>query len=566
MENAAREISGDDGNDDRPLSFPRTRAMIRSTLRPRLVASVATVLLALSSAQAQEIPTLGAPTPDPVVKRIYEEGMQRSQAARLAQVLMDSIGPRLTGSPQNRAANEWLVRTYTAWGIPARNEKYGTWRDWSRGQSRLELTAPRVRTLEATQLAWSPATPSAGVTGDVVILPVYGEPMDSAAFSRWLGTVKGKFVLMSAPQPTCRPDTSWGAWAQPASFAAMRAARDSGFQQWRQRLTAMGVAGRTLPARLDDAGVAGVLTNTWSSGWGVDKIFGARTSRAPSFDVSCEDYGLLARLAANGQHPRVHAVAESRTGAAEAPVYNTVAEVRGSEKPAEYVMLSAHLDSWDGGSGATDNGTGTIIMLEAMRILRAAYPHPKRTILAGHWSGEEEGDIGSAAFAADHPDVLEGLQTLLNQDNGTGNIDKVITVGFLDAPEHFAKWMSRMPEDVTRGVALEFPGYAHNESTDSDAFACRNAPGFFLNSADWEYNDYTWHTNRDTYDKIAFDEVKKNATLVAMLAYEASEDPVKLGRDRRVPALDARTGVEIRTPRCGTPPRSYLESQTRTAR
>jgi hypothetical protein len=352
-------------------------------------------------------------------------------------------------------------------------------------------------------------------------------------------------VLINMPQPTCRPDTNWQAWAQSVSFDAMRAARDTAQRQWNQRLAALGVNGRTIAGRLDEAGVAGVLTNVWSRGWGVDKIFAARTTHVPTFDVSCEDYGLLARLAQNGQRPVVHAVAGSKLA------------------PAEYVMLSSHLDSWDGGSGATDNGTGTIIMLEAMRILRAAYPHPRRTILAGHWSGEEQGDIGSAAFAADHPAILEGLQALFNQDNGTGNIDKVITAGFLDAPPHFARWMSAMPEDVTRGVALEFPGYAHNESTDSDAFACRDAPGFFLNSSDWDYNDYTWHTNRDTFDKIAFDEVRKNATLIAMLAYEASEDPVKLGRARRIPALDASTGTVITPPRCGTPPRSYGETQTR---
>jgi hypothetical protein len=202
-------------------------------------------------------------------------------------------------------------------------------------------------------------------------------------------------------------------------------------------------------------------------------------------------------------------------------------------------------------------------MLEAMRILRAAYPQPRRTILAGHWSGEEEGDIGSAAYAADHPEILKGLQVLLNQDNGTGNIDRIVTVGFLDAPEHFARWMSKMPEDVWRGVTLEFPGYAHDESTDSDAFACRDAPGFFLNSADWDYTDYTWHTNRDTFDKIAFDVIRRNATLIAMLAYEASEDPSTLGRERRVPAIAEETGKEIPAPRCGTPPRSYRESQTR---
>src|SRR5690348_17718677 len=117
-------------------------------------------LLSIAAALAVLAPQRAAiaqdnPTGDPVVQRIYDEGMQNSQASRLAQVLMDSIGPRLTGSPANRAANDWLVKTYGSWGITARNEKYGTWRDWTRGQSRVELTQPRARTLEATQLAWS---------------------------------------------------------------------------------------------------------------------------------------------------------------------------------------------------------------------------------------------------------------------------------------------------------------------------------------------------------------------------------------------------------------------------
>ena len=528
-------------------------------------ARIAAVLLAtmLGTARGQEVPTVGSPTSDSVIARIYQEGMKGSNAYRLAQTLMDSIGPRLTGSPQNRAANDWLVKTYTQWGIPARNEKYGTWLDWARGQSRVELVSPRARTLEATQLAWSPATAAGGVTAEAVSIPGAREAPDEAAFSRWLKTVRGKFVLISPPQPTCRPDTNWNAWAPPATYAAMRAARDTALMQWRQHFTQMGVNARSLAALLDDAGAAGVLSASWSGGWGVDKIFAARTRVVPSFDVSCEDYGLLARLAQNNQHPVVHAVAESKLATGESPVFNTLAEVKGGEKPNEYVMLSAHLDSWDGGSGATDNGTGTIIMLEAMRILHAAYPHPRRTILAGHWSGEEQGDIGSSAFAADHAPVIDGLHDLFNQDNGTGNIDKVVTAGFLDAPSHFARWMSQMPEDVWRGTALEFPGYAHDESTDSDAFACRNAPGFFLNSADWDYNDYTWHTNRDTFDKISFDEIRKNATFVAMLVYEASEDPVKMGRERRIPALEAATGKVIDVPTCAAPPRSYKESLTK---
>jgi Zn-dependent M28 family amino/carboxypeptidase len=224
-------------------------------------------------------------------------------------------------------------------------------------------------------------------------------------------------------------------------------------------------------------------------------------------------------------------------------------------------MLSAHLDSWDSGSGATDNGTGTITMLEAMRILKAAYPRPRRTILVGHWSGEEEGEIGSSAFAVDHPEILRGLQALFNQDNGTGEIDSVQTNGFVDAAAPLARWMSRMPADLTKNITLMLPGVAHNESTDSDPFDCRGTPAFFLTSSDWSYTDYTWHTNRDTYDKINFDNVKRNATLVAMFAYEASEDPTFVSRTRRVPPTDPRTGQPRRVPSCGTPPRSFGAAQ-----
>src|SRR5437763_852907 len=144
------------------------------------------------------------PTGDAVVQRIYDEGMRRSQAPRLAQVLMDSIGPRLTGSAANRAANDWLVRTYKSWGVDVRNEQYGTWRDWTRGPSSIELVAPRERVLEATMLAWSAPTPPGGVTADVAIIPPASVSVDSAGFARWLASARGKVVLASMPQPSCR--------------------------------------------------------------------------------------------------------------------------------------------------------------------------------------------------------------------------------------------------------------------------------------------------------------------------------------------------------------------------
>jgi hypothetical protein len=496
------------------------------------------------------------PTGDPVVQRIYDEGMRHSQASRVAQVLMDSIGPRLTGSPANRAANDWLLRTYKSWGIDAKNEQYGTWRDWTRGVSGLTLVAPRTRVLEATMHAWSATTPPAGITADVVMPPRASETRDSG-FTRWLASIKGKLVLATMPQLSCRPDSDLRFWADTSIVRRATTMRDSAAAEWAARFSSAQVNARELPALLERAGAAGMLSNSWSRGWGVDKIQSARARTVPSFDVSCEDYSLLARLVENGQHPRVHAVATATLAPSESPVFNTVARIDGAEKPNEYVMLSAHLDSWDAGSGATDNGTGTVTMLEAMRILKMAYPRPKRTILVGHWSGEEEGDIGSSAFAADHPEILKGLQALFNQDNGTGEVDTVQTNGFVDATPALARWLSRMPADITHNITLMFPGIAHDESTDSDAFDCRDAPAFFLSSADWSYTDYTWHTQRDTYDKVNFDAVKRNATLIALFAYEAAEDPTFVSRTRRVPPVNPANGQPVRVPTCDQAPRSW---------
>ena len=134
-----------------------------------------------------------------------------------------------------------------------------------------------------------------------------------------------------------------------------------------------------------------------------------------------------------------------------------IAELPGKALPTEYVVLSAHFDSWDIASGATDNGSGTVVMMEAMRILKAAYPNPKRTILATHWSGEEQGLNGSRAFAEDHPEVVNGLQVLFNQDSGTGRIVKISMEGFVGAGAFFRRWLARMPAEITRQISLTKP-------------------------------------------------------------------------------------------------------------
>ena len=471
-----------------------------------------------------------------MLRRIWAIENDSSDLQHLAQVLFDSLGPRLTASLGMTAAQNWLVATYTAWGIPVRKEQYGTWRSWRRGKTHLDLVAPRMRTLEATMLAWSPPTPRGRpVRAPVVILP---DVADSSAFVAWLPQAKGKLVLISFPQPTCRPDDSWEKWATQTTADSLKARRTVAQQTWQQRVQRTGYSGTgvngaaALSRRLEAAGAAGIIGSFWSQGWGVQKIFAAQTDRAPVIDVACEDYGLLFRLADNKQAPVIELTAESQA-LGEVSVFNVVAEMKGAELPNEYVMLSAHFDSWDGGSGATDNGTGTITMLEAMRILKQLYPKPRRTILVGHWSGEEQGLNGSRGFVQDHPDIVAGLQALFNQDNGTGRIENMSASGFPDAAANLARYLTRVPADITRNIKFGFPGAPSGGGTDHSSFVSCGAPGFNLGSGDWDYGRYTWHTNRDTYDKISFDDVKNNATLAAMLVYLASEDTTHVSRAKR---------------------------------
>jgi hypothetical protein len=492
---------------------------------------------------------------DPVLERIWRLGMDSSHLARTAQVLLDSIGPRLTGSPGQKSAHDWLVQAYAGYGIGARNEPYGTWRGWRRGITHLDLVQPRVRSLEAMLLAWSPGT-KGRVEGKVVILP---EAADADAFRAWLPQAKGAFVLTSFPQPSCRPDSSVKQSATKESFERYLKERKDAQDAWTKRVRAAGVPTDSLHALVAAAGARGIVTSLWSGGWGVDRIFGTRVATVPVVDVSCEDYGLLFRLAERGQGPVVRLEAESQA-LGDQPTYNTIAEIRGAGKPDEYVVLSAHFDSWDGASGATDNGSGTIIMLEAMRILRQAYPAPKRTIVSGHWGGEEQGLNGSRAWAADHPEVVKGMQALFNQDNGTGRIQSIGLQGLVGAAPQVAAWMARIPQELGGEIKLQLPGTPGRGGTDNASFICHGAPAFGLNALPWEYFTYTWHTNRDTYDKLWFDDLRANATLVAMLAYLAAEDPQFVPRDRRVLPIDVNTNRPQAWPECQKPARSSAES------
>jgi Zn-dependent M28 family amino/carboxypeptidase len=200
-------------------------------------------------------------------------------------------------------------------------------------------------------------------------------------------------------------------------------------------------------------------------------------------------------------------------------------------------------------------------MLEAMRILKQAYPNPKRTIVVGHWTAEEKGLVGSRAFTEDHPEMLPGIQVVFNQDNGTGRIVRIGGGGMVSSLRHVPTWLSKMPLEFQQQLQFSGPGSPSVGGSDDASFACHGVPAFGLGAHNWNYGQYTWHTNRDTYDKVVFDELKGNATITAMLAYLASEEPSQIARDRVDLTARARAGGQqgppgaMTWPSCQSAPR-----------
>ena len=519
-------------------------------MKQKLNTALLAILFITFSINAQDTET--------VVDNIVKEATQNSQLERLAHELLDVIGPRLTGTPQLKQANDWAVAQYTKWGIPAQNEKWGEWKAWERGITHIDMISPRVQTLDGMQLAWSPGTGSKGVTAEVVTIPMFKDKDD---FTDWLKTIKGKFVLVSQNQITGRTDDNWKEFATDESFEAMKKERDTMSKSFRENLKKTGYSnwrGTGLNEEgiklLESSGAAGIIASYWSREIGSNKIFGASTEKIPSVDIELEDYTMLYRMAEYGDKPIVKIVAESKD-LGTAPVFNTIAQIKGTEKPEEYVILSAHFDSWDGATGATDNGTGTLVMLEAMRILKKVYPNPKRTILVGHWGSEEQGLNGSRAFVEDHPEIVANIQAVFNQDNGTGRVVDLSGAGFLHSYEYLTRWLQAVPDSITKHIKTEFPGSPSGGGSDNASFVAAGAPAFNLSSLDWGYFTYTWHTNRDTYDKIVFDDVRSNAILTAIMAYMASEDDTKTSNEKIVLPNSKRTGKQQEWPAQKSPTR-----------
>lgn len=507
--------------------------------------SAISLLVFAPALSAQEFPVQ-----DPVLEAIWVEGMENSQIYELAQTLTDSIGPRLPGSPAFDAAADWIIETFDSWGITGRTEQYGTWKSWERGLTHADLLEPRVRSLDGMMQAWSPGT-EGPVTAPVVAFPDISSQGELATF---LETVDGKFVLLPPAEPSCRPMENWEEWATPESLEKMQELRESMRNRVREQLQALDLSTSELVQRLEAAGALGIFSSNWTGNWGASRLMASRNEEIPDIAFGCEDYGLMYRLATQDQGPVVRLNAQV-TDHGTAPTYNVIGEIRGTEKPDEYIVLSAHLDSWDGGSAATDNTTGSVTMMEALRILKKVYPNPKRTILVALWNGEEQGLNGSRAFVADHPEIVENIQAVFNQDNGTGRVVNISMQGFTGVASYFGEWMTAVPTDIAQHIDLQFPGNPGSGGSDYASFVCAGVPAFSLSSLSWSYRQ-TYHNPTDTFDKIVIDDVVNNAVLTAMLTYMASEEEDMLPRDRRaMTGTNPWSGEPMTWPACREPAR-----------
>ncbi|MDY3318578.1 M20/M25/M40 family metallo-hydrolase [Riemerella anatipestifer] len=487
----------------------------------------------------------------PIVEKMVDETYQNSQLEKLGYELIDKIGPRLVGSPKMQQAHDWAVNQFKSWGISAKNEPWGEWRSWERGTSQITLTQPYIKSLEGRQLAFSPATTKNGVEAELITMPVF---KTKAEFDAFLKGVKGKIVMISPYEPSGRPDYNWKEYATEESYKKYKEESEKRNKEWAASMKTINYTTRTIQKPIEEAGAVGIVMSTWSGGFGVSRIFNATTSKIPVVDIALEDYGQLYRMVQYGDRPKINLNVQSKNHGT-AKTFNTIAELPGTTHKDEYVILSAHIDSWDGASGAVDNGTGVITMMEVARILKKYYPNPKRTIIVGLWGSEEQGLNGSRAFVADNKDKLPKIQAVFNQDNGTGRIQYINGSGFVHAYNYLQKWIAPAPEYIKKELKYTFPGSASGGSSDHVSFVAAGVPAFMLGSLTWAYGTYTWHTNRDTYDKIVFDDLKHNVALIATMTYMASEDPEQSNREKMILPINPTTGKQYEWPEIKEPTR-----------
>lgn len=476
--------------------------------------------------------------------KIRQEAMEKSQVMRHVSVLADKYGPRLTGSPNYEAAARWAAAQLTSWGL--KNAALEPWDfghpGWVNERAAGHLTSPVRDSLVFEVLGWTPSTKGKAKGAVVQIEPP--SPATKEELTKFLDAnaakVKGRIVMVGKAAavpvsfaPVSKRQTDEAAKARysgqgpqrpfperpkpdpnkltPAQAAAM-------IDEWLVKSKAL--------IRVNDAGMA----------HGMVRAFQNRTydvkKAVPTVILRNEDYGRAARLLAMGERVEMEFEIVNKVFPAGKTTFNVVAEIPGSDKAGEVVMLGGHLDSWHAATGATDNGTGVAMMMEAVRILQACGLRPRRTIRIGLWSAEEQGLLGSKAYVKQHFGTYESkkpefdsLVAYFNIDSGTGRVRGASVFGPQEAGTvmreilaPFADW----------GVVGAMANNSRREGgTDSTSFSAAGLTAVGLGQDPIEYFTHTWHTNLDTYERVVPDDVMKaSAVIASAVLHVANRDEV----------------------------------------
>lgn len=540
-------------------------------------------------------------TNDPI-DRIRDEGLNRSQVMTTLSYLTDVIGPRLTGSPELRRANEWTRDRFTAWGLTnAQAETWGTFgRGWSLRRFSAQVVAPQAIPLIAYPKAWSPGIGTQPLMADVVHVDIK-KPED---FAQFRGKLRGKVVLDGPLQEvrmrfeplayrknetnllalanategvsvSFRPSTT-NQLSTPEQRAAV-ALTPRRYQFYAEE----GVAVLLQPSRAGEAGTlftqgatvyeprqtsppvtAGskAPTNTTSSA----RSFSPWTTNCPPITpqvtVIVEHFNRLVRMVQQGEKLRVAVELQADYHTKDLTAANTIAEIPGTDLADELVMLGAHLDSWQSGTGTTDNATGCAVVMEAVRILQALGLKPRRTIRVALWTGEEQGLLGSKAYVTKHFGSLvttnapptesksgtkgnstgrsittlakqpayDRLSAYFNLDNGTGKIRGIYLQNNEAARTLFRSWLLPF-----RDLGAETVTYMNTGATDHVPFDAIGLPGFQFIQDDIEYWTRTHHANMDVFDRAVADDLKQASVVMAAFVYQAAM------RDEKIPRKPA---------------------------
>ena len=443
---------------------------------------------------------------------LIAEALERSEVMENLRYLSDVIGPRLSGSPAMRRANEWTAERFRAYGLTASLEAFDFGVTWERGPLSLRLTAPFERAMTGHSWAWTVGTDGKTRKGPVVLVDL--STRDSFAVYR--DRVRGAWVLPKPSAPIWNPDAPPPSPEDSQRIAAIKEAR----QSLTADTSAPAVLARRqyqidLPYMLKEAGALGTLVDG-SKEHALMTMSGSpnRVAPLPNIVVSHEDYNLLERLIAHRVTPRLEGRVENKLGKDRVQQWNTVGEIKGSELPGQVVILGAHLDSWDLGTGVTDNGAGSMVVLEAARVLARSGLKPKRTIRFILFAGEEQGLIGSRRYAAAHAAAADSVQAVLVIDNGTG---KIVGQALQGRPEFAELWQALLVPVAHLGVDTVREDV--KTGTDHLAFIPYGIPGFNFDQEPRGYF-HTHHSQSDTYDKAVAEDLRQASAVMAVTAWE----------------------------------------------